>query len=786
MNLNDMWTINILISLIILLFNPLLGSSSWIEVPGSPFIGPNTDANLGKVVHFYDQTTLFTSEFSVGPDIEMGYTFEYNETDDSWPYTTFEPTISGIQAFFNAIDSVDGYMVAAAYRANNYDGRIYYYEKVGDSFVGQEVFESVSNLKFFGSSVAILSNIPHPILLVGSIEAKIHWFYNSAESWTRNSDTAPVSKFGESFIECQDSLGLCVFGTGDSTAIYVYEVDGSGYNITLVQTIDESNTNFGQRDGSTYGDWLVVGGYGKAFFYKHNGTEYLHTQTVSGSCGSSSFGLGSISMTQNMVAISCISNRRVLIYSLGGDDVWQFTKQIQNSVTNSNFGNGLSFSKYDTEVLHLAIGTTVDYMYVYDYQFDCSNDIMYIPCENSPCVENGTTYTCGECDPGYQDIDDPYICGDINECQNETLNNCNPLRECVNEDGGYYCDVCPDNYVNNGPYECQDLCSYGESECKSQRECIFDFENGNYTCGDCPSGYVNFGDYDCQNVCTSGTSNCSYLRTCNFDMQTGEYTCGPCPMNYIEQGLYNCDNYCEADMDNCDERRDCIFNQELHTYSCGDCPSSYINDGEVGCFNFCQAKIDYCSELRDCVYNEISNYTCNNCPSNYINNGDYDCIDICESGEHGCPQYSHCLFENASFSCVCDNGYELISDECLLVCEVGYEREDGICMISCGEGYIRNEAKDDCLNICEADMDECSEARECIFGNENYTCGDCPDGYEAINDYECGKLVIVTNESEISGGGLMPGIELRDASLKMSQGDFVLISTIHIYLNLTI
>eukprot|EP01130_Rhizamoeba_saxonica_P016017 TRINITY_DN731_c0_g1_i2.p1 TRINITY_DN731_c0_g1~~TRINITY_DN731_c0_g1_i2.p1 ORF type:complete len:106 (-),score=7.07 TRINITY_DN731_c0_g1_i2:268-585(-) len=99
MNLNDMWTINILISLIILLFNPLLGSSSWIEVPGSPFIGPNTDANLGKVVHFYDQTTLFTSEFSVGPDIEMGYTFEYNETDDSWPYTTFEPTISGIQAF---------------------------------------------------------------------------------------------------------------------------------------------------------------------------------------------------------------------------------------------------------------------------------------------------------------------------------------------------------------------------------------------------------------------------------------------------------------------------------------------------------------------------------------------------------------------------------------------------------------------------------------------------------------------------------------------------------------
>ncbi|MCA9513341.1 MAG: hypothetical protein KC635_00205, partial [Myxococcales bacterium] len=65
--------------------------------------------------------------------------------------------------------------------------------------------------------------------------------------------------------------------------------------------------------------------------------------------------------------------------------------------------------------------------------------------EHATCANSDGSYEC-TCEDGY--TGDGFACDDVDECADVEIDDCDPLTTCTNTDGGFSCTACPDGYVD--------------------------------------------------------------------------------------------------------------------------------------------------------------------------------------------------------------------------------------------------------------------------------------------------------------------------------------------------
>jgi len=170
------------------------------------------------------------------------------------------------------------------------------------------------------------------------------------------------------------------------------------------------------------------------------------------------------------------------------------------------------------------------------------------PCAEATCSNTDGSFTC-TCSPGFVDWSVPKdgTSCDINQCTDDTLNNCAANAGCTDTEGSFTC-ACNSGFVDwstgkIGTNCDANQCTDGTHNCAAKEQCV-DTESG-FTCT-CKSGWTANNDdaeSQCEDVdeCTTETHNCdqenavcqntegSFTCTCSawHDSVDGGVTCTP-------------------------------------------------------------------------------------------------------------------------------------------------------------------------------------------------------------------------------------------------------------------
>uniref|UniRef100_A0A3P8SX64 Cubilin n=1 Tax=Amphiprion percula TaxID=161767 RepID=A0A3P8SX64_AMPPE len=147
-------------------------------------------------------------------------------------------------------------------------------------------------------------------------------------------------------------------------------------------------------------------------------------------------------------------------------------------------------------------------------------------------------YQC-VCESGWQaSTDSPACVSDVNECNlpNKPCST-NPLVDCYNTQGSFYCGACPAGWQGNG-YSCQDVneCLTNNGGCSTTPvvQCLNTM--GSFHCGSCPPGYEGDGRTCTQtSICSANNGGCHPLATCSSSPGSSLPVC-TCPPGYTGNG----------------------------------------------------------------------------------------------------------------------------------------------------------------------------------------------------------------------------------------------------------
>jgi len=160
---------------------------------------------------------------------------------------------------------------------------------------------------------------------------------------------------------------------------------------------------------------------------------------------------------------------------------------------------------------------------------------------------------------GWSLEDDNKRCKDINECEDDTDNNCHADATCRNTLGSYTC-TCNSGYTGDGTTctdinECTTTVTADKHDCPSNSECTDGTSPAaSYTCA-CKDGY--YGDYE--NDDTGPELTCTDINECTTTVVADKHNCHDDATCTNEQGYHTCackDDYygnglsCNAKKDN--------------------------------------------------------------------------------------------------------------------------------------------------------------------------------------------------------------------------------------------
>ncbi|XP_052809767.1 uncharacterized protein LOC128238182 isoform X2 [Mya arenaria] len=314
------------------------------------------------------------------------------------------------------------------------------------------------------------------------------------------------------------------------------------------------------------------------------------------------------------------------------------------------------------------------------------------------CVVEENVAEC-KCNFGYYIEEDSQTCKDINECDNETLNECQPKGICINVPGSYNCECTEGFKLSNDGRQCEECDQY------------------------------HFGN-NCEQTCSCLHGTCDNTQGCN------------CSNGWAG-------DQCDIDLDECDSEDLCPTNFDcVNTIgsSLCQCHSGYVRTE------------DRCEDINECLDSSLN--TCEQACRN--TGGGYECscyngymlnlttrrcldIDECQSGFHQCDQ--NCQNTQGGYICTCKEGLVLdLTDRHSCLAEIECDSadaencpENSICTRNgditkciCKRGYVQI-ATNACINVNECDDENGYCAHTCQDNLGGYYCL-CDDGFHIAND----------------------------------------------------
>ncbi|XP_063971397.1 fibrillin-2-like isoform X3 [Lytechinus pictus] len=329
---------------------------------------------------------------------------------------------------------------------------------------------------------------------------------------------------------------------------------------------------------------------------------------------------------------------------------------------------------------------------------ECANNTLN-ECDQM-CTDKLDGYDCS-CNDGYILHPDQRGCIDIDECRNVTTHACRNNSRCNNIMGSFEC-YCEDGFspITNDNTNCEDIDECSDmSSCDPQATCTNNI--GSFLCT-CNEGYFGNGT-TCSDVneCLDPLANdCAIEASCTNEV--GGFSC-TCDDGWSGNGTF-CDNIdeCSNSMDDCSNDAACMDNNGSYVCICND---GYIGNGRE-CFDIdeCATEQDNCTTLAQCL-NTNGSFVCE-CLDGYgFDVQGIECEDINEcEGVPGCDPDASCMNTNGSFICSCDNGYE-------------------------GNGTFCQD-----INECDLGTHECQQM--CVNDIPGFNCT-CFEGFQLENDGTC-------------------------------------------------
>ncbi|PVD35905.1 hypothetical protein C0Q70_02874 [Pomacea canaliculata] len=354
----------------------------------------------------------------------------------------------------------------------------------------------------------------------------------------------------------------------------------------------------------------------------------------------------------------------------------------------------------------------------------------------------------------------PAICADTDECLDFPCS-----QTCENFPGGYRC-LCNRGFTLDNEGNCKGTTnlrrSFGafsvvadEDECalpttnRCQQQCINTI--GSYFCHCNQSGYELDNDgFSCTARVKCGNNTCPSLNG-GCSVVNGTDTCFCNSGYYYNQTINNCTqqvlNWCQL--------ADCQYNcseiQELPRFQC-QCPDGYLlNDDKKTC-RMCAAGNYGQNCSSNCTCDAQNTVNCSNvdgtctCKTGWNGtNCDIDIDECAQSLPTSCVANSTCSNTNGSYLCVCNTGYQKLTDGNCTECTNNTYGQN--CSHQC-QCNLDNTVSCDHVSgnctcklewegaTCDTDIDECvtnthncSEQKEiCNNTVGGYDCT-CKDGY---------------------------------------------------------
>ena len=248
------------------------------------------------------------------------------------------------------------------------------------------------------------------------------------------------------------------------------------------------------------------------------------------------------------------------------------------------------------------------------------------------------------CDTGYMGDAVTNECVDINECADNTLNNCTGVTDwCFNTDGAYTCSTANDPYGVCGTTPAP--CPAGSSTCAPSADKL------TAVCT-CDPGYTQPTANTCvdNDECLSNNGNCAPNSYCvnsagGFNCSTAADPYGVCAPATLGAIACSMNGACTPD--------DATGRQ---SYVCT-CSAGYSNAGNQG------SCVDDDECVNPTICSAVPNAICINTAGSFNCDNTTDPLGICNPGNHKCGPYGTCRVVGASkddYTCDCaSSGYEL-------------------------------------------------------------------------------------------------------------------------------
>eukprot|EP01135_Chromosphaera_perkinsii_P002175 Nk52_evm10s218 gene=Nk52_evmTU10s218 len=342
--------------------------------------------------------------------------------------------------------------------------------------------------------------------------------------------------------------------------------------------------------------------------------------------------------------------------------------------------------------------------------------------DNNLCTIDAQNYTtvCGECKPGYVNVDDQCLEDSCKWSEDGSTSVCGTVgidaKSCVVQPSGMPLCECEQMYISINNTCVFDECAVDNGGCEQNWSCEMNVTGVN--CPSCIENYAQVGEECFFDLCSSSVDICGINSTSCVVVGDQNVTCG-CDEGFVQVGNVCLFDYCAIDNAGCGVNAECTLESDGPGFSCGNCLPGYVNASGSCVVDICKSDStgeDPCGAFsQGCTVVSNNSVQCD-CVSGFTQIGNTCKVDLC-------------AIEGSCFNRTCALD-QFGQPQCGATCKPGYSVVQGVCV------------KDYCSsNVCGEFTETCSNTLD------GYTCT-CESNYVFLGG------TCIYNQCEENGCGL--------------------------------